>query len=48
MAKVGELMRSFRLCCASQIEAAGGFVAQFQGDGVIGYFGYTEASDVRG
>jgi hypothetical protein len=43
--EVGELMRSFRLCCAGQIEAAGGFVAQFQGDGVIGYFGYTEASE---
>jgi class 3 adenylate cyclase/tetratricopeptide (TPR) repeat protein len=43
--EVGELMRSFRLCCASQIEAAGGFVAQFQGDGVIGYFGYTDASE---
>jgi class 3 adenylate cyclase/tetratricopeptide (TPR) repeat protein len=43
--EVGELLRSFRQCCAAQIEAAGGFVAQFQGDGVIGYFGYTEASE---
>ena len=43
--EVAELMRSFRLCCASQIEVAGGFVAQFQGDGVIGYFGYTEANE---
>jgi class 3 adenylate cyclase/tetratricopeptide (TPR) repeat protein len=43
--EVGETMRGFRQCCAEQIEAAGGFVAQFQGDGVIGYFGYTEANE---
>jgi class 3 adenylate cyclase/tetratricopeptide (TPR) repeat protein len=43
--EVGALLRSYHECCAQRIEAAGGFVAQFQGDGVIGYFGYTHASE---
>jgi class 3 adenylate cyclase len=31
--------------CTHQILKADGFVAQFQGDGVIGYFGYHQASE---
>ena len=42
---VRELLRSYQKCCADQIEAAGGFVAQFQGDGIISYFGYVQASE---
>jgi class 3 adenylate cyclase/tetratricopeptide (TPR) repeat protein len=42
---VSELVRSYTRCCADQIQAAGGFVAQFQGDGVLGYFGYVRASE---
>jgi class 3 adenylate cyclase/tetratricopeptide (TPR) repeat protein len=43
--EVAEVLRSYCQCCADYIEAAGGFVAQFQGDGVIGYFGYTQATE---
>lgn len=39
------VLRGYHRCCAEQITAAGGFVAQFQGDGVIGYFGYPQASE---
>jgi hypothetical protein len=38
-------LRSYTRCCADRIQAAGGFVAQFQGDGVLGYFGYGRASE---
>jgi class 3 adenylate cyclase/tetratricopeptide (TPR) repeat protein len=43
--EMAELLRCYLHCCAECIEAAGGFVAQFQGDGVIGFFGYTRASE---
>jgi class 3 adenylate cyclase/tetratricopeptide (TPR) repeat protein len=43
--EVSEILRTYCQCCADHIEAAGGFVAQFQGDGVIGYFGYAKASE---
>lgn len=43
--EVSELLRLYSRCCAATIENAGGFVAQFQGDGVLGYFGYTHASE---
>lgn len=43
--EVGEILRSYCQLCADRIEAAGGFVAQFQGDGVIGYFGYPRATE---
>src|SRR5262245_37865988 len=39
------ILREYHRCCAKQIIEAGGFVAQFQGDGVIGYFGYQKASE---
>lgn len=42
---MGDVMRAYTRGCAERIEAAGGFVAQFQGDGVLGYFGYTQASE---
>jgi predicted ATPase/class 3 adenylate cyclase len=43
--EVGEVLKAYHKCCADCIEAAGGFVAQFQGDGVIGFFGYTETTE---
>jgi class 3 adenylate cyclase/tetratricopeptide (TPR) repeat protein len=43
--EVSAVLRSYTRCCAERIEAAGGFVAQFQGDAVLGYFGYIEASE---
>jgi class 3 adenylate cyclase/tetratricopeptide (TPR) repeat protein len=41
----GEVLREYHRCCAERITMAGGFVAQFQGDGVIAYFGYHQASE---
>lgn len=41
----GEVLREYHRCCADRIIKAGGFVAQFQGDGVIAYFGYHQASE---
>ena len=43
--EVRELLRAYQKCCADRIEEAGGFVAQFQGDGIISYFGYVQASE---
>jgi class 3 adenylate cyclase/tetratricopeptide (TPR) repeat protein len=43
--EVAEVLRAYCQCCAEHIEAAGGLVAQFQGDGVIGFFGYTRATE---
>ena len=39
------VLREYHRSCAERIVNAGGFVAQFQGDGVIGYFGYPKASE---
>src|ERR1700685_1327389 len=40
-----EILGAYHRCCIATIEQAGGFVAQFQGDGVIGFFGYQGASE---
>src|SRR5947209_6375573 len=39
------VLREYHRCCADRITNAGGFVAQFLGDGVMGYFGYPQASE---
>jgi class 3 adenylate cyclase/tetratricopeptide (TPR) repeat protein len=39
------LIGAYHRCCTGEIARAGGIVAQFQGDGVIGYFGYDEAHE---
>src|SRR5262249_37804733 len=39
------VLRAYHRHCAERITDAGGFVAQFQGDGVIGFFGYQQASE---
>ena len=35
-------MAAYHAACAEAIEAAGGYVAQYLGDGVLAYFGYPE------
>lgn len=37
-----DILRSFQQTCAGQIEAMGGYVARFQGDGVFAYFGFPQ------
>jgi class 3 adenylate cyclase len=36
----GEVIAAFHTCCANEIKALGGMVAQYLGDGVLAYFGY--------
>lgn len=43
--EVGEVLKTYHQRCADCIDAVGGFVAQFQGDGVIGFFGYAQAAE---
>lgn len=38
-----DLVRSFQSVCYHEISRAGGFVAQYLGDGVLAYFGYPAA-----
>jgi len=38
-----DLVRSFQSVCYREISRAGGFVAQYLGDGVLAYFGYPSA-----
>jgi class 3 adenylate cyclase len=40
-----EIIRAYHRCCAEVINQAGGFVAQFVGDGVLAYFGYPQAHE---
>ena len=40
-----DVLRAYQRRCVETIEAAGGFVAEIQGDGVVGYFGYEGASE---
>ena len=42
---VQELMRSYHEAAAAAVEANGGMIAQFQGDGMIVYFGYPYADE---
>jgi class 3 adenylate cyclase len=39
------ILRRYHRHSAEEIANAGGFVAQFQGDGVIGFFGYQQARE---
>ena len=38
-----EIIGAYHRCCTEQITKAGGFVAKYMGDGVLGYFGYPQA-----
>ncbi len=40
-----ELIRSYHVTCAEVIQAHGGYVAQFAGDGVMAFFGYPRADE---
>ena len=40
-----DILRAYQRRCAETIEAAGGIVAEIQGDGVVGFFGYANASE---
>lgn len=39
------IIGDYHRCCAEQVEARGGFVAKYMGDGVLAYFGYPEAHE---
>jgi predicted ATPase/class 3 adenylate cyclase len=41
----GEVIAAFHACCANEIKALGGMVAQYLGDGVLAYFGYPTADE---
>jgi len=41
----GEVIAAFHACCANEIKALGGMVAQYLGDGVLAYFGYPTAHE---
>jgi class 3 adenylate cyclase/predicted ATPase len=40
-----EIIGAYYRCCADLIGKAGGYVAQYLGDGVLAYFGYPEAHE---
>jgi class 3 adenylate cyclase len=42
---IREMIAAYHQCCATLIEGAGGFVAKYMGDGVLGYFGYPQAHE---
>src|SRR5262245_64580380 len=41
----GEVIAAFHACCANEIKALGGMVAQYLGDGVLAYLGYPTAHE---
>jgi class 3 adenylate cyclase/predicted ATPase len=41
----GDVIAAFHACCANEIKALGGMVAQYLGDGVLAYFGYPTAHE---
>src|SRR5262245_48594639 len=38
----GEVIAAFHSCCAREVKALDGMVAQYLGDGVLAYFGYPK------
>ena len=42
---VSDILHAYASLCTARIEAAGGVVGQFQGDAVLGYFGYREGGE---
>lgn len=40
-----DLLRTYHMACTRVINAHGGFVSQYAGDGVIAYFGYPRAQE---
>jgi predicted ATPase/class 3 adenylate cyclase len=41
----GDIIAAFHTCCAQEVTALGGMVAQYLGDGVLVYFGYPIAHE---
>ena len=41
----GDVIAAFHACCANEIKALGGMVAQYLGDGALAYFGYPTARE---
>lgn len=40
-----DVIASFHACCAAMIQRFDGIIAQYQGDGVLAYFGYPQAHE---
>jgi class 3 adenylate cyclase/predicted ATPase len=40
-----DVIIGYHHCCAQVVEAAGGFIAKYMGDGVLAYFGYPQAHE---
>jgi class 3 adenylate cyclase/predicted ATPase len=40
-----DVMVGYQHCCAQVVEALGGFIAKYMGDGVLAYFGYPHAHE---
>jgi class 3 adenylate cyclase/tetratricopeptide (TPR) repeat protein len=40
-----DTIRTYQLCCSDLVHSHFGFVAQFQGDGMVAYFGYPTAEE---
>lgn len=43
-----DFLGQFLGCCANSVEAHGGFVARYMGDGLLAYFGYPDAREDDG
>jgi class 3 adenylate cyclase len=42
-----EVISAYQKCVAETVQRFGGFVAKYMGDGVLVYFGYPQAHEVR-
>jgi class 3 adenylate cyclase len=42
---MGELLRTYRSCCAEMIVRWDGYIAQYMGDGVLAYFGWPRSRE---
>jgi predicted ATPase/class 3 adenylate cyclase len=40
-----ELIHAYRLACAGVVQRFEGYIAQYQGDGILAYFGYPQAHE---
>ena len=40
-----DFLRAYQSAAAAAVEAAGGYVAKYLGDGLLAYFGYPQANE---